>query len=74
MAKKYSLKVIEDAAQANGAEYKGEKVGSIGDVSCFSFYPGKNLGVYGDAGIITTNNEEIAKKVKLLRNHRLIFY
>ncbi len=69
LAKKYNLKVIEDAAQAHGAEYKREKVGSIGDVSCFSFYPGKNLGAYGDAGIITTNNEEIAKKIKLLRNH-----
>jgi dTDP-4-amino-4,6-dideoxygalactose transaminase len=69
LAKKYDLKVIEDAAQAHGAEYKGEKVGSIGDVACFSFYPGKNLGAYGDAGMITTNSEEIAKKVKLLRNH-----
>ena len=69
LAKKYNLKVIEDAAQAHGAEYKGKKVGSIGDVSCFSFYPGKNLGAYGDAGMITTNNEEIAEKVKLLRNH-----
>jgi dTDP-4-amino-4,6-dideoxygalactose transaminase len=69
LAKKYNLKVIEDAAQAHGAEHEGEKVGSIGDVGCFSFYPGKNLGAYGDAGIITTNNEEIAKKIKLLRNH-----
>ena len=69
LAKEYNLKVIEDAAQAHGAEYKGKKVGSIGDVACFSFYPGKNLGAYGDAGMITTNSEEIAKKVKLLRNH-----
>ncbi len=69
LAKKYNLKVIEDAAQAHGAEYKGKKVGSIGDVACFSFYPGKNLGAYGDAGMITTNSEEIAKRVKLLRNH-----
>jgi dTDP-4-amino-4,6-dideoxygalactose transaminase len=69
LAKKYNLKIIEDAAQAHGAEYKGKKVGSIGDVACFSFYPGKNLGAYGDAGMITTNNEEIAEKVKLLRNH-----
>jgi len=69
LAKKYNLKVIEDAAQAHGAEYKGEKVGSIGDVACFSFYPGKNLGAYGDAGIVVTDNEEIAEKVKLLRNH-----
>ena len=69
LAKKYNLKVIEDAAQAHGAEYKGEKVGSIGDVACFSFYPGKNLGAYGDAGMVVTNNEEIAEKIKLLRNH-----
>jgi dTDP-4-amino-4,6-dideoxygalactose transaminase len=69
LAKKYNLKVIEDAAQAHGAEYKGEKVGSLGDVGCFSFYPGKNLGAYGDAGMVVTNNEEIAEKVKLLRNH-----
>jgi len=69
LAKKYNLKVIEDAAQAHGAEYKGEKVGSIGNVACFSFYPGKNLGAYGDAGIVVTNNEGIAEKIKLLRNH-----
>jgi len=69
LAKKYNLKIIEDAAQAHGAEYKEEKVGSIGDVGCFSFYPGKNLGAYGDAGIVVTNNEEIAEKVKLFRNH-----
>ena len=69
IAKKYNLKVIEDAAQAHGAKYKGKKVGSIGDVACFSFYPGKNLGAYGDAGVVMTNNEEIVKKVKLLRNH-----
>jgi dTDP-4-amino-4,6-dideoxygalactose transaminase len=68
-ARKYNLKIIEDAAQAHGAEYKGKKVGSLGDVGCFSFYPAKNLGAYGDAGMITTNNEEIAKKLKLLRNH-----
>jgi len=69
LAKKYNLKVIEDAAQAHGAEYKGEKVGSIGEVACFSFYPGKNLGAYGDAGIVVTDNEEIAEVIKLLRNH-----
>jgi dTDP-4-amino-4,6-dideoxygalactose transaminase len=69
LAKKYNLKVIEDAAQAHGAEYKGEKVSSIGDVTCFSFYPGKNLGAYGDAGMVVTNNEEVAEKVKLFRNH-----
>ncbi len=69
LAKKYNIKIIEDAAQAHGAEYKGEKVGSIGDVGCFSFYPGKNLGAYGDAGIVVTNSKEIAEKIKLLRNH-----
>ncbi len=69
LAKKYNLKVIEDAAQAHGAEYKGEKVSFIGDVGCFSFYPGKNLDAYGDAGMVITNNEEIAEKVRLLRNH-----
>ena len=69
LAEKYNLRIIEDAAQAHGAEYKGKKVGSIGDVSCFSFYPGKNLGAYGDAGMVVTNNEEIAEKIKLLRNH-----
>ena len=69
LAKKYNLKVIEDAAQAHGAEYKGKRVGSIGDVACFSFYPGKNLGAYGDAGMVVTDNEEIAEKIKLLRNH-----
>ncbi|HAJ34030.1 MAG TPA: erythromycin biosynthesis sensory transduction protein eryC1 [Candidatus Atribacteria bacterium] len=69
LAKKYNIKIIEDAAQAHGAEYKGEKVGSIGDVGCFSFYPGKNLGAYGDAGMVVTNSEEIAEKIKLQRNH-----
>jgi len=69
LAKKNNLRVIEDAAQAHGAEYKGKKVGSIGEIGCFSFYPGKNLGAYGDAGMITINNEEIAEKIKLLRNH-----
>jgi len=69
IAKKYNLFVIEDACQAHGAEYKGKKVGSIGDVGCFSFYPVKNLGAYGDGGIVTTNNEELAKKLRMLRNY-----
>ena len=69
IAKKHGLKVIEDAAQAHGAEYKGRKVGTFGDVGCFSFYPAKNLGAFGDAGMITTNNDEIAEKVSILRNH-----
>jgi dTDP-4-amino-4,6-dideoxygalactose transaminase len=66
---KYGLKVIEDAAQAHGAEYKGRRAGSMGHVAIFSFYPGKNLGAYGDAGAVVTDNGEIAEKVRLLRNH-----
>lgn len=69
IAKKYNLYVIEDAAQAHGAKYKGKKVGSLSDIACFSFYPGKNLGAYGDAGAILTNNEELAKKCRMLSNH-----
>ena len=69
IAKEHNLKVIEDAAQAHGAEYNGQKVGGIGDVGCFSFYPAKNLGAFGDAGMLVTNNDEIAKKVDMLRNH-----
>jgi dTDP-4-amino-4,6-dideoxygalactose transaminase len=69
IARAHKLKVIEDAAQAHGATYKGRRVGSLGDVACFSFYPGKNLGAYGDAGAIVTNNPELAKKAKMLANH-----
>lgn len=69
IARKHKLKVIEDAAQAQGAEYKGRRVGSLADMACFSFYPGKNLGAYGDAGAITTNDAELAKKARLLRDH-----
>jgi dTDP-4-amino-4,6-dideoxygalactose transaminase len=69
IARKYNLKVIEDAAQAHGAEYKGRRIGSIGDMACFSFYPGKNLGAYGDAGAIVTNNEELALKARTFANH-----
>ncbi len=69
IAKKYNLKVIEDAAQAHGASYKGFPVGSFGDVSCFSFYPGKNLGAYGDAGAILTKDQEVAVKARMLANH-----
>jgi len=69
IAKKYNLYVIEDCAQAHGAKYKNKKVGSIGDIGCFSFFPGKNLGAYGDAGIITTNNKKLAQKIYILRNH-----
>jgi dTDP-4-amino-4,6-dideoxygalactose transaminase len=69
IAKKYKLKVIEDCAQAHGAEYKDNKVGTIGDIGCFSFYPGKNLGAYGDAGAITTNDENLFNKCKKISNH-----
>lgn len=69
LARKYNLKVIEDAAQAHGADYKGRRTGSIGDVGCFSFYPGKNLGAYGDGGAVVTNNEELAVKARMFSNH-----
>ncbi len=69
IANRHGLKVIEDAAQAHGAEYRGRRVGSIGHVGCFSFYPGKNLGAYGDGGAVVTNTEEIADRIGLLRNH-----
>ncbi len=69
LAKEYDLKIIEDACQAHGAEYKGQKVGSFGDVGCFSFYPAKNLGAYGDGGMVVTNNEEITERIKMLRNY-----
>jgi len=69
LAGKHNLRVIEDCAQALGAEYKGKKVGSIGDAACLSFFPSKVLGAYGDGGMVVTNNPEIAEKVKMLRNH-----
>tara|TARA_Y100000310_G_scaffold345466_1_gene465305 strand:- start:15787 stop:16890 length:1104 start_codon:yes stop_codon:yes gene_type:complete len=69
IAKKHNIKIIEDAAQAHSALYKNKKAGSIGDVSCFSFYPGKNLGAYGEAGAICTNDEVTGKKSVLLRQH-----
>lgn len=69
IAKKYELKVIEDAAQAHGAEYKGKKVGTLADAAMFSFYPGKNLGAYGDAGAMVTDSEVIATKVRMIANH-----
>lgn len=67
IAKKFNLYVVEDAAQAFGARYKGEKVGSLGDVGCFSFFPTKNLGCYGDGGMVVTDDAEIAEKIDLLR-------
>lgn len=69
IAKKYGLKVIEDAAQAHGARYKGKRVGGLSDAAGFSFYPTKNLGALGDAGAITTNDSVLAEKIKLLRNY-----
>ena len=66
---KYNLKVIEDAAQAHGAIYKNKRVGNLGDVAAFSFYPGKNLGALGDGGCITTNDETLAKKARALSNY-----
>lgn len=68
LARKHKLKVVEDAAQAFGAEYKGRKAGTIGDCGAVSFYPGKNLGAFGDAGLILTNNKAIAEKLMILRN------
>lgn len=69
IAKKHNLKIIEDAAQAHGAKYKGKKAGSLGDAAGFSFYPGKNLGALGDGGCVTTNNKELADKVRALGNY-----
>ncbi|MBR4475195.1 MAG: DegT/DnrJ/EryC1/StrS family aminotransferase [Alphaproteobacteria bacterium] len=69
LAKKYNLKVFEDCAQAHGAIYDGHRVGNLSDAAAFSFYPGKNLGAFGDAGAITTNDEDIYKKVKTLANY-----
>ncbi|MFH1789416.1 MAG: DegT/DnrJ/EryC1/StrS family aminotransferase [Candidatus Altiarchaeota archaeon] len=68
VAEEKGLVVIEDAAQAHAAEYKGRRIGSV-STTCFSFYPGKNLGAYGDAGAVTTNDEEIADKIRMLRDH-----
>jgi dTDP-4-amino-4,6-dideoxygalactose transaminase len=69
-AKKHNICVIEDCAQAIGVQYKdGKKVGGIGDMGCFSFFPSKNLGCFGDGGLVTTNNPELAEKIRLLRGH-----
>ncbi len=68
IARRHGLIVIEDACQAHGAEYKGRRVGSIGDMGCFSFYPGKNLGAYGEGGMVVTNDEKYAKSIRLLRD------
>jgi dTDP-4-amino-4,6-dideoxygalactose transaminase len=69
IAKRHGLKVIEDAAQAIGTEYRGQRVGSIGDIGCFSFFPSKNLGAFGDAGLCTTNDADLAESMRVLRVH-----
>src|SRR5262249_6764754 len=66
---RYRLHVIEDACQAHGAEYKGRKAGTIGVTGCFSFYPGKNLGAFGEAGAVVTANEELRNKIQMFRDH-----
>ena len=69
LAREYDLKVIEDAAQAIGTEYQGRRVGSIGDVGCFSFFPSKNLGAFGDGGMCTANDPELAERLRIMRVH-----
>ena len=69
VAKEHGVTVIEDACQAHGAEYKGARTGSLGDIGCFSFYPTKSLGAFGDGGMIVTNNEAISQKVQMLRDY-----
>jgi dTDP-4-amino-4,6-dideoxygalactose transaminase len=69
IAERHDLMVIEDAAQAHGAEYKGRRCGAIGHLGCFSFYPGKNLGAYGDAGAVTGNNTDLLTRVRTMRDH-----
>ncbi len=68
IARKHNLVVIEDAAQAHAAEYKGRRVGSLGDMACYSFYPGKNLGAYGEGGMVVTDNPEYARTIRMLRD------
>lgn len=69
IAKKHNLYVIEDACQAHGAEYNGKKAGTMGDLGCFSFYPGKNLGTAGEGGAVAVKDENLAKKIRMLRDH-----
>ena len=69
IARRHNLKVVEDAAQAHGTEYRGKRIGTLGDAGCFSFFPSKNLGAYGDAGAIVTNDEHLARTSLLLRNY-----
>ncbi len=69
IAKRHGLVVIEDACQAHGAEYRGQRAGSIADAGCFSFYPGKNLGAYGEGGAVVTDNPDIAERIRVFRDH-----
>jgi len=69
VAERHNLIVVEDAAQAHGARYKGKRVGPLGRAGCFSFYPGKNLGAYGEGGAVVTNDKDVARRVRLLRDH-----
>lgn len=69
IAEKYNLVVIEDACQAHGALYKGKRAGSLGIAGCFSFYPGKNLGAFGEAGAVVTKSQSLAKKIRMIRDH-----
>lgn len=69
IARKYEIKVIEDSAQAFGAEWNGQLAGTMGNIGCFSFFPTKNLGTYGDGGLVVTNDDELAEKIRMLRNH-----
>jgi len=69
IARAHGLRVVEDAAQAHGARYKGRRIGAHGDIACWSFYPGKNLGALGDAGAVTTDDEGLAERIRLLRNY-----
>jgi len=69
IAKRHGIPVIEDAAQAHGTEYRGQRIGSLGLLTCFSFYPSKNLGAFGDGGAVTTDDETLAQKVRMLRNY-----
>lgn len=69
VARKHGLKVIEDAAQAHGARWRGQRVGTLGDIACFSFYPGKNLGAFGDAGAVVSNDLDLMRRVRMTANH-----
>jgi dTDP-4-amino-4,6-dideoxygalactose transaminase len=69
VARWHGLFVVEDACQAHGAEYKGRKIGTLGDAACFSFYPGKNLGAFGEAGAVVTQNADLQEKIRILRDH-----